>query len=381
MHRVIRRTLSPHPLRTLWVLLLGLSAGPALAQAGDCTITLSPDTVDFGALNRTTVGTANQQWLIGERDLQLSVACTVAGALNLRLQAPPSTQGGYLFGKDGRFELSVDSAVLDGSSVEIGTASAVGAAPGAIGAQTPWTEGTILLPVRAGAAASGSLFSARIRLRAFASAESAQASDQVIWDTGAAVQQADGSASRELRLAALFAPAACTLALNKNVVWLGTISARDLNSTTNTALPQDTSTTFAIDCDAPTRFALGTIDQRAGSSSSTSLTSFGLGKSPAGENIGSVSIVIPDPTDAAADPLDGAVSLNGQAPWARAGNLGPDHFIGFVRSGDPLAAGPSMLDHVTGTLQVSVVITRADALTLTSAVPIDGLITLELKYL
>ncbi|WP_241076810.1 DUF1120 domain-containing protein [Achromobacter xylosoxidans] len=198
--------------------------------------------------------------------------------------------------------------------------------------------------------------------------------------------------SIDVRVIGTITPAACipTLA-GGGVVDYGNIAAATLNQTAATALPPH-SIAFAITCDAPTRVALRTLDNRASSvvpgvikivnPGLTDSTAFGLGVG-AGKNIGAFALQL-EPVDITLDgssAVTNMASADGGATWS-----GP--FGGYARTDGAIMSWattgstvPTAFTTMAGTLDVYTAIDKAENLDLSNDVVLDGLATLELVYL
>lgn len=198
--------------------------------------------------------------------------------------------------------------------------------------------------------------------------------------------------SIDVRVIGTITPAACIPSLaGGGVVDYGNIAASTLNQTTATALPVR-SVAFTITCDAPTRVALRAMDNRASSAVpgiiqivSPGLTAehtFGLGVG-AGKNIGGFALQL----EPGGITLDGSTAITNMAS-SDGGATWTGRFGGYTRHDGRMMSWattgstvPTAFTTMAGTLDVHTVIDKAENLTLTSDVELDGLATLELVYL
>lgn len=183
------------------------------------------------------------------------------------------------------------------------------------------------------------------------------------------------ASSTDLTVKGTITPAACMPTLSDGGdIDHGKISASDLNRDRFTVIGVH-QLQLTVACDAANKFALNAIDRKPGTSDRPD--QFGLGLTNAGEKLGRVEIEI---KGAVADGKRGYAiySDNDGATWRQAQHIDPGNLVsvsdalyGFI---------PSAVKDVTMDLQIKSIITRADRLTLTDEVKIDGLATFEMKY-
>ncbi|MGC6368879.1 DUF1120 domain-containing protein [Pseudomonas sp. K2I15] len=181
----------------------------------------------------------------------------------------------------------------------------------------------------------------------------------------------------ELVVKGLIIPTACEPVMSGGgSIDHGKLAAKDLNVDTHTDLPV-MPIQLSVRCDGPTLFALNMIDNRAGSSSQHEVLQ-GLGMTPNNEKLGSVAFGL---SNAVADsgPVATIMSTNGGASWYAGSYLGHAALTAFASTSD--TSRPIALTDVDARINVYAMIARADGLTLTSEVPIDGHVTLQVKYL
>eukprot|EP01133_Synstelium_polycarpum_P001706 gene1706-1974_t len=73
--------------------------------------------VDYGLVRQAERG--DPQIALGKRTLRLSMACEVPVSMALRFTGVPAGLEGFRFGRQGHFTLSLQSAQVDGKSVEL----------------------------------------------------------------------------------------------------------------------------------------------------------------------------------------------------------------------------------------------------------------------
>ncbi|SFB02072.1 Protein of unknown function [Pseudomonas simiae] len=183
----------------------------------------------------------------------------------------------------------------------------------------------------------------------------------------------------ELAVVGVITPSACTPTLSGNgLVDHGKLSAKDLNLTTATNLPT-ARLQFNVDCEAQTLFALRTIDNRAGSS--TSSYGYGLGLINNLQKIGTfwISLRSPVADNVAAEPIE---SLDGVS-WRPIDDVmwQSQYLAAFGDGSTGQNRKPIPLKNVIVDLLVDTQIAAANSLDLSNEVLIDGSTTIEVKYL
>lgn len=185
-------------------------------------------------------------------------------------------------------------------------------------------------------------------------------------------------------------PASCTLSLqNGGIVDYGKIRAASLSPNSYTRLPAR-GVPFSVRCDGGTRVGVKTLDNRAASkvpgilqasigSSYSDVYNYGLGMTTGGQRIGGYALTI---KDSVADfPLvNTIVSSNNGLSWNR-GNGALGQYQNIMSWSGFFANHPASVERVSGTLEVQAVINRTSELDVTQDVALDGLATLELRYL
>lgn len=186
------------------------------------------------------------------------------------------------------------------------------------------------------------------------------------------------TSSTDLTVTGTITPSACMPSLsNGGVVDYGKISSTTLNPVRDTFLESRT-LNLDVNCDAATVFALHIFDNRAGSSSSASPITFGLGLINGNQKLGHYYVFV---NRATADGVAAQAisSLDNGATWTTQALLRSDNYLAVAASDNwtvPVAARDMTLE-----LTVDPVIARADRLDLSNEVAIDGSATLEMKYL
>ncbi|AIG02813.1 Protein of uncharacterised function (DUF1120) [Pseudomonas fluorescens] len=180
----------------------------------------------------------------------------------------------------------------------------------------------------------------------------------------------------DLTVKGLITPSACTPSLSSGgVIDHGKISAKDLRPDNPTLIGTHT-LNLSVSCDAAIQFALHSIDNRAGSSLSS--TSFGLGLINGTQKLGWYNLTLNNPVadTVAVQPI---ASTDAGNTWYSEKFWDPGLYMSIAAMDDssqPLATKDLQVD-----LFVETVIARTDSLDLSNEVTLDGSATLEVKYL
>lgn len=182
----------------------------------------------------------------------------------------------------------------------------------------------------------------------------------------------------DLDIAGRITPQACSVSLSDSgLVDYGKIPARTLNLTDFTVLPNQ-QMGLSISCEGPTLFALTGIDNQ-GNSSPDPQVFYGLGMNihAPSERLGHVSLSLRGPVGDNAT-LQTLTSADNGATWTPEPHAYPRKPMAFAPAGVLL---PGPLRQLVASLRVDTSISPANTLTLKEEVPLDGSITLDLKYL
>lgn len=189
---------------------------------------------------------------------------------------------------------------------------------------------------------------------------------------------AQAASTTQLQVSGLITPDACTVTLsNDGLIDHGKIPSGSLNPDEFHVLPTHTQA-LEILCSGPMLFALTGFDNRADSSLAPDFF-YGLGKNPHAplERLGSVALSYRDPLGDG-QPLQAMASRDNGASWAIETNAYPKTLMGFALPGGRL---PLPLVQLNTTLRIDTSINAAMHLTLDQEVPLDGSISLDLRYL
>ncbi|KAA6173822.1 DUF1120 domain-containing protein [Pseudomonas veronii] len=355
--------------------------------AQDCQLNLSESSLDFGLTNRAVSVRSAAEHLLGERRLNMSLNCPQPTDMSLFYRALAISTERFAFTERGSYTVRVSDAVLDGQAVELGLLTGSNQPPVSTGTALKWRPDHGIVPIRAGVALKGQSFSVQLEVSAWASEDATRVRDAVTWDTSGVFDAINAGRSRELRLQARFAPAACTPGLsNGGTVDFGKLSVMDLHMDRETPLPSRP-LVVSVGCDGPTAFALRLQDNRPGSATGVANeTDYGLGLDARGQKIGRYRLVF-DPTRATADSLARLYrtdSATGTKPWSSASSqllaIGAARYLGFGAS-DGSTSGPDPIQTLSVTASLEAFIAPLGSLDLGNEVRLDGSATLEIIYL
>lgn len=185
------------------------------------------------------------------------------------------------------------------------------------------------------------------------------------------------ASNTELSVTGMLTPSACEPGLSDDgKVDHGKLTVRDLNPDRHTLLPRNT-LQVEVRCEGPTLFALTTLDNRQGSA--VIPNHHGLGTTPDNENLGSVAMALSNPL-ADDKPARTIVSLDGGAHWYIGTQLNHLTLLA-VASLQEAPLQPMPVTTFDADVSLYTRIAPASGLTLNEEVPLDGHITIELRYL
>ena len=184
------------------------------------------------------------------------------------------------------------------------------------------------------------------------------------------------ASSTDLTVTGLITPSACTPTLaDGGNIDIGKVPAKNLHPIANTEVGNHYMA-FNVNCDAPVLFAVKSIDNKPDTNISSPLF-FGVGLTPADEKLGHF---WPFVANLQADGLNAAAirSTDGGESWTRATTINSNELLATSIIG---TTTPIAVKDLSMLLWINTYIARADSLTLNEEVPIDGSMTLEIKYL
>ncbi|MDY7535263.1 DUF1120 domain-containing protein [Pseudomonas sp. Bout1] len=185
------------------------------------------------------------------------------------------------------------------------------------------------------------------------------------------------ASTTDLVVQGVITPDACEPSLSGGgVVDYGKMTAKDLTPDRPTSLPTQ-SLQLGIQCNNSTLLAFSTIDNRAGSSAINDHM-HGLGMTPDNEKLGSAGFGL---YNAVADdaPARTLTSDNGGVSWTPSVRLGPLTLTAIGAAGNSMV--PIAVRRFTADLRLYTQINSADRLTILEEIPLDGHVTLQMKYL
>jgi hypothetical protein len=194
------------------------------------------------------------------------------------------------------------------------------------------------------------------------------------------------ASTTELSVKGVVTPVACIPSLSNNgLIDFKTISRQDLNVDKRTRL-RDQSLDLSIQCNTPAPFALLMHDNRQGTALVNSQIYYGLNLDRSGNKIGLYSLRF-DPANTAVDDWSQVFrtdsTTDGKA-WSTSNSspltISDRGYLGFTDLAGS-NAGPINIRNLTSRVTIETVIAPTSELDLSTDVQIDGLATLEVKYL
>lgn len=191
----------------------------------------------------------------------------------------------------------------------------------------------------------------------------------------ASAGNAVAASSVDLAVKGTITPSACTPELSNGGLYdIGKISAKDLKVETFTRLEKHTMQ-LGVTCEAATLIALENKDNRAGSEFDEG-GGFGLGFINGTEKLGVLSATL---ASAMADGVAVRTIIAwGDGPWEVAEWVLPNYTVSVANN---TAVAPIPVTRWTADMVLEPIIAATKNLTLTEEVPIDGSVTLTVKYL
>lgn len=185
------------------------------------------------------------------------------------------------------------------------------------------------------------------------------------------------ASSIDLSVRGLITPSACTPGLgNGGQFEVGKIAAKDLKANDYTVLA-DLVTSLTVTCEAPTLIAIEPRDNRAGSEAMGEPSYFGLGLINGNQKLGSLAGLL-EKVFADGVASRATNSLDGGATWVRHNGIGPDRITSVANTA---VYAPIPVQVFEAQMTLMPVIAPTSGLTLTEEVPIDGSVTVTVKYL
>ncbi len=189
--------------------------------------------------------------------------------------------------------------------------------------------------------------------------------------------QAVATSSVDLNITGVITPSACEPNLSNGGVYdLGKIAAKDLNVDQPTPLPTH-SLQLTITCATPTLLALAPRDNRAGSAYTTRSTYFGLGLINGDKKLGHMVLRLEPILDNGTRVYP--IGSDTSEIWSPTSLLSHTFLTSFAAA--PMTMVPTPIQQVVADLSITPTIAPANTLPLTQEVPIDGSMTLTMRYL
>lgn len=366
----------------------------ATAREQACEVMLSTTQVQYGRLSRATLAAeADGRLGLPARTVGLHVQCAEPGDMTVMFHGTPAVGHGFQFTDKGRFVVRLRDGKLDGMPVDLGRIVRGAGMPGQVGTSLTWHPGEPLVPSMHGQVALGREFSANIDIVAQVDEGGLIVGDAARWTTTGSVELVASGASRELTLQADVQPGRCNVDVVRHLSF-GRLRSADLDSHgASTRVPAIQSGQLQVLCDGPMPFALRVMrDERAGTAAAPAGLDatypdsqlFGLGKTPAGENIGAYVLQWGASATSDRGELHAAHSVDGSRSWAPAGGAimadhGSAERVGYAVATQS-AMGPLAVKALGVTLDATIFIAPKPSLSLGEEIRADGLMTVEIIY-
>ena len=373
--------------------LLATPVAPAQVPSS-CEILLSTTQVDYGRLSRVTMPEAPHGRLdLPARTVGMQVRCPDPQDMTVLFRGVPADEDEYRFSDSGRFALRLRDGRLDGAPVDLGRVDPETGVPTRSGPSLPWHPSQGLAPLKNGRPAAGREFSANIDIVAQVDDRAFTVADAARWIAPGSVELATMAATRDLTLQADIQPGRCNVEVKRHISF-GRLRSTDINRRgTSTRISANQGGRLQVLCDAPMLVAFRiTRDERADSAVAPEgldatypdARLFGLGKTPAGQNIGAYVLLWSARATSDRGELHATHSIDGGRSWAPAnGALIADHDsaarVGYAHA-EGTRTGPLAVKALDVALDATIFIAPASSLSIDDEVRADGLITVEIIY-
>ena len=173
MHSIIDLDLAPRRIATALLTaaaLLGIAPAAAHADAGQCRLSVSEPTVDFGRSIVARHGEAEADGngpKLGSRESRLLATCDGDSRMSIVFRAADAGRDALAFGNYGVYTVTVVSARLDGQAVDVGKAASAGEIPLLSQVQPTLSNGDVVVPMRGSEIPAGQTLELALRLDAF----------------------------------------------------------------------------------------------------------------------------------------------------------------------------------------------------------------------
>jgi len=132
------------------------------ASASECRLSVSQPHIDYGLLRPATTPEPRGIFL-GKRMVRLNVVCSEATVIVVRFLGLPADAQGFRFGRDGRFDLTLQQPLLDGQAIELAPLHNRAERSGQL------RPDQALVALKAGQPVRGRVFSAQVQVDTFLS--------------------------------------------------------------------------------------------------------------------------------------------------------------------------------------------------------------------
>ncbi len=147
------------------------------ASASECHLSVSQPQIDYGLLRPVSKPEARGAFL-GKRMVRVSVVCADARVIALRFMGVPADGQGFRFGREGRFDLTLQQPVLDGQAIELAPMHNRAERGGHL------RPDQALVLLKAGQPVSGRVFSAQVQIDTYLSNAAASVRDKTLLEGG-----------------------------------------------------------------------------------------------------------------------------------------------------------------------------------------------------
>ena len=378
-----------HIMNTLYrslPLLILLYTLPLTALAADCRLQLSPDTLNYGTLDRSRLEPGSNSLALANKTAQLSFTCSEDVDLSLFYNANALDNERFALLSAGHYLLRVSDAFVDGQPVDLAALDQPGAFPGPASTSLTWQARRGIIPLKAGKPLNGRSLVLTLGIDAALNAKAFEVREAIASRATGQFHSPALSSTTELALQWQILPAACTPQLSQGgLVSYGNIAAQSLSSDKRTRLPTR-QLNLSITCDSPARYALRMHDNRDGSAMVDSLIFYGLGRDAAQNRVGLYEVQF-DPQHISADHLPGVYltqSTGGGTWWSSSGSeaksIATTTVLGFTDETNT-TKGPVAIRNLSTTINIMPVIAPTSELDNRQDIRLDGSGTLEIIYL
>jgi len=367
----------------------------AFAQDRPCDVTLGTNQIDYGRLSRATLpADAYGGFSLPTRTVALHVRCSEPRDMVVFFRGLAAAAEDFRFTGQGRFALHLRDGVLDGARVDLAQVDHQAGVPGEVGRALAWRPGQGLAPWAGGSVARGRDFSALMVIEATVDEGALRVSDAARWSATGSIDIGPAAESPDLTLQADVQPGRCDVDVLRHLSF-GQLRSTELdNRGASTPIPSKGNGQIQVLCDAPMPFAFRVrSDERTGSvaapagiaTSYPAARLFGLGRTPAGQAIGSYVLRWAATATTDRGELRAITSSDDGRSWSFAGDAvmashAETERVGYVDTAASAAMGPAAVKALRVDLDATIYIAPKHTLSLGEEIQADGLVTFEIIY-